>query len=173
MILEIVLSVLGIVITLYVLPWLKAKRDELQTRSASLKQDIRSTLFNNLAVTTLDFVRNTMEKEYPRIARRIKEEPEVFVDTVKEELYGLGSKVYNELIVSYKDQGIDILEEFGHSRIAELIRRAVDVDSPFQKRETAASFMKSGVASKILEHGLEFEWEDLESTEDDDEEDDD
>jgi hypothetical protein len=162
--LEIVISIVAALLTGFILPWLRAKYLDAKLLLKARGIDINNALLNNIENTVMGYVANAMEREYPEIAKMLKEEPEVSKEDVKIKLYELGDEVLSKVAQSFKHQGIDIFEIVEPNTVREIIRRVVDLNSPFQKKETSAAFMEPGVASKILEVGLDFEYENLEST---------
>lgn len=151
---EILVALIGTLLTVFLIPWLRAKAFEAKARAKESTANFGSKLLSTLQYATAEYVANTMERDYPKIALLIKSDFEITSEDVKKKLHELGDDVFRNLILTFARQGIDLLSEVGENHIREIIRRQVDKDSPFQKRESATAFMKPNIATRILEKGL-------------------
>ncbi len=165
---EIILTVISVLLTGFVIPWLRAQaakarasRRELMRTGDVAELELKDGLLDQLKGLVYSFVANAAEKEYPRIAERLIGDPTFTREEVKEELLSLGKQVRDKVVLVFADQSTAILDVFGETLISELIRRAVDEISPFNGQETSAIFLKPGIPSKLLDEGVsgDFDYE--------------
>lgn len=160
---EVLLSLLGVCITVFLVPFLKnqaaAAKAAAEASGADMALSNVSTgqvLAERLKAFLLGTAAAIAEKEYPRIADGIVKGHYKGATEVKAELYALGELLQNQAVAYFDRQGIDIIAAFGEAQLRSLIARAVNSISPFPGKETAAAFLDVGVAPLVVKYGVEY-----------------
>lgn len=150
---QIIVTVVGLLLTTLVVPWL----NNLRKKASAESKSENLTKFEKLKNLAYDFAFTKaitiVEQDFPVIIERAQRE-KLSKEVIKQILYGLGKDLKSDLVVFFKAQGIDIIEELGEEYVDHLIRYVADKVSPFQGIETATALVSSG-AQTALRVGLE------------------
>lgn len=167
--LEALLSLLGVVLTIFVVPairaWAaksKATIKELEKSGKVSDFKLHDVILKSLRIAIADVVSNKMEKEYPAIAAMVLEGAlggdgigEVLSsDDIRNKLYQLGAETLNEVKDHFMEQGVDIVDMFGYPRLGALIRAVVDSLSPWPGERSSEKLADPDVAKNIKSLGL-------------------
>lgn len=160
--LQVVMTVIGLAVTAFLLPWLKQKASEARANAAAAFADANNNKLNarqKLRMIVLDYVMglaaNTAEKRFPALAKAIKTHG-LSSDQIKKQLHAWGDDVKKRTVEYFKAQGIDVLAEIGDDGLDELIEWAANKTSPFPGKETTAALLKDGVTDMLIDYGVDY-----------------
>jgi hypothetical protein len=160
---QIVMSVLGALITAFILPWLKQHADAAKAAAAQSKVDTASSLLNQKTVIIQQlesFLLNAAdaiaEQRLPTLCQRVAAGELRTPESIKAELKTWGAVVKQQAIDFFKSQGVDIVAALGETYIDQAIAFAANKTAPFPGKETAVELLKDKVVPMLLAMGRKW-----------------
>jgi len=160
---QIVVAVIGSLITLFLLPYLKrqaaaakANAAKLTTEKKATEIEMRGVLVSRLKSFLWGSAAAMAEREIPKIAKEIKAGSLTNAAQVKKALYGMGGSLRNDAIAYFKNQGVDVLAAVGDEFLDKLIERAANEVSPFPGKETAVALLTDNITDLLIEKGVDY-----------------
>lgn len=151
-----VISILSTLVTLFVIPWLNAKRKEANAKALQADVDARGRLFARLKAFVYRRAESLAQNKLPEIAGLVKAGKLKTVTDVKVELQKLGGVLSDEARRYFLNQNVDLVKEVGDEALDNLIRSAADRVAPFPGKETAVMLLQEQVSDRLIESGVEW-----------------
>lgn len=154
-VLPIVLSVVGLVLTGFLIPWLRKMAAKAQTEATQAQVETGAAIFERVKGFVFRRVSDLIEDEYPKIAAQVVAGT-LDKDAIKSQLYALGAGLKQEAIDYFNGQGIDVVKQMGDDALDKLIRSAANMLSPFPGKATAVVLAETTVSNLIVDKGVEW-----------------
>ena len=160
---QMLVTVLSLVITAFVLPYLKqkaaaakAEAENNSTAAACNLQSARSMLIERLNHVALEGALAIGEREFPKLAREIATGKIKTQKQVKDVLYSWGKNLRDHIIDSFRKEGLDIIAAVGDDYLDKLIEKVANKVSPFPGRETAVHMLQANVSDWLIAQGVNY-----------------
>ncbi len=162
--LQVIMGLLGLVITRYAVPLLAKKNEEAaaaikkaEADTANAQQSTRSILMGRVKSFLLGEAQRVLERDVLGLVQEIKDgKIPKSKEAIKHKLYGLGKNMKSDAIEYFGTQGVDLVGAVGDKFLDKLVDRAADAVSPFPGKETAVELLKDKVTDKLLEKGMSW-----------------
>ena len=161
--LQALISVIGLAITAFLVPFLKRKAEaakaEAKRQSAqATEHDInsRGILVSRLKQFLWGSAEAMAEKKFPELAAKIKNGELNGKEAIKKELYGWGGTLRDDAMSYFGNQGVDVVAAVGDDFLDKLIERAANKVSPFPGKETAKVLLQEHASDWLIEHGVDW-----------------
>lgn len=147
-------GILSTIVTLFVVPWLRAKKKEADAVAKRADIDARGRLFARLKGFIFRRADALAQRELPEIAKKVRDGRLKTRTDIKVELSKLGGDLFDEAKKYFLNQHIDLAKEVGDDALDKLIRTAADYVNPFPGKETAAMLLEAKVSDMLIERGV-------------------
>lgn len=153
-ILEITLSVVAVILTTFLVPWLNNAKNKKKEEYKDQHLSFVDRLKRSALIFSMQRAVNVIEKDYPLLVEGIsnRDSKENLTSVVKNSLYAFGAETKQSLIQHFKQEGFDLVSELGEECVEDIIRYAVDRVSPFPPGSTTSDMIVS-LASKGADQG--------------------
>lgn len=158
-----VVMILVMIITKFLVPFLKAKEkaahaeaEKNMAEAGSADVASRGVLVNRLQEFLWGNAAAIAEKRFPVLAMDIVAGKFKSLDAVKAELKLWGIQLKQSAKEYFSNQGIDIVAAIGDKFLDSLIERAANAVSPFPGKETAKELLTEKVSNMLIDKGVDF-----------------
>ncbi len=163
MIVGVVVMMLGMIITKFLVPFLKAKEkaahaeaEKNMAEAGSADVASRGVLVNRLQEFLWGNAAAIAEKRFPLLAVAIIGGQFNSVNAVKAELKSWSAQLKTSAKEYFANQGIDIVAAVGDKFLDSLIERAANAVSPFPGKETAKTLLQDRVSNMVIDKGVDY-----------------
>lgn len=146
--LEAAVMVLGVIITTFLVPWLRrkteaAKAEAAERRAGATKHELESKqdLTDMLKLYALEAAADIAERRFPILAQKIVNKELQDAAAIKAELYGWGKDLKQRIVDHFDLQGVNIVKALGSRYVEEIVEWAANKVSPFPGQETAKALL--------------------------------
>jgi len=154
-VLMLVVPVLGLVITMFLVPWLRKMSQKADAEAQKAGIEKGAALFERVKGYVFRRVSDLIEEEYPKIAADVIAGT-LDKDTIKMRLHAIGAGLKAEATAYFKAQGVDLIKEMGDDALDKLIRSAANKLSPFPGKETAVVLAETTISNILVNKGVEW-----------------
>lgn len=161
--LQAVISVIGLAVTAFLLPFLKRKTEaakaEAKRQSAqATEHDInaRGILVSRLQEFLWGTAESIAEKKFPELAASVKNGDLNSKEAIKKELHSWGGALRNDAMAYFGNQGVDVIAAVGDDFLDKLIERAANKVSPFPGKETAKELLQNYATDWLIKYGVDW-----------------
>lgn len=159
----IIASVLGTLITMFLIPYLNKQRLAAEAAAAKFasektKSDIegRGVLLQRVKAYLFGAAAAIAEKEFPKLAADIISGKLKEKGAIKSVLRSWGALLRDEAVEYFQGQGINLIAAVGDSALDRLIERAANAVSPFPGKDTAVALLKDKVSNTLIDKGISW-----------------
>jgi len=143
------MAVIGSILTLFLVPWLRQKANAARAEAESHKADSINTqvstkdmLVEQAKIAAMDLAASLAEKRFPALQAKLAAGTlKADIPTLKAELYGWGAVLKEEIIEHFDGQGINIVTALGDKYVDKLVVWAADKVSPFPGKDTVTALI--------------------------------
>ena len=159
---QIVYVVLTALVAMFLIPYLRAKQTEALAVQANHEVDAQivefsatSRIMGDVKVFLIERALNIVEREFPKIAKRVLAGELKTAGEIKITLRSFGTTLKTDAINYFKNhRGVDLISLVGNEQLDRLIECVANKVSPFPGKESAVEFLKSHVSNWIIEKGV-------------------
>lgn len=142
-------GIIGSLVTLFLLPWLRQKANAARAEAESNKSTAINTqittkdiLMDQAKAIALDMAASIAEKRFPALQAKVASgQLKLDAKSIKEELYAWGKALKAEIIEHFDAQGINIVTALGDKYLDHVIEWAANKVSPFPGKDTATALL--------------------------------
>jgi hypothetical protein len=154
--LQILIGVIGLVLSRYLIPWLKAHAAAATVSANADAIDARGRLAERLKAYLWGQAAAIAEKQFPQLAADIAAGKFKDPASIKAELRSWGEELKAAAVTYFRNQGIDLVATYGEQALDDLIERAANAASPFPGKDTAVALLEKDVAPLLIAKGVEW-----------------
>jgi hypothetical protein len=155
--------VLVLVVTVFLLPFLKqraaaaqAEAEKLRSEASNLDLQSKAVVLRELEAFLFSTAAVIAEKNFHRLASKIVNKEMTSKAEVKAELASWGAELKRLAIEHFQRQGVDVLTMVGDEYLDRAIAYAADRVSPFPGLETAKFLLQEHVSNAVVKYGVEW-----------------